>query len=51
MGGVLFERKQWEYLIRMALGRAKAINEKIELFSLGQRSEESNMVFLYENEN
>lgn len=29
----------------MALGRAKVVNEKIELFSLGQRSEESNMDF------
>lgn len=39
----MFKRQQWEYLIRMALGRAKAVNEKVELFSLGQRSEESNM--------
>lgn len=41
----MFKRKHWEYLIRMSLGRAKDVNEKIELFSLGQRSEESNMDF------
>lgn len=41
----MFKRQQWEYLIRMALGRAKAVNEKIELFSLGQRSEEFNTDF------